>query len=63
MGKKDIEMAEQQFTGYALGISGGRVPELIQSMDLTCEEWTEIKNGSTYISHQIVAEVDEYFKQ
>jgi hypothetical protein len=43
MNKNEIEMAEQQFTGYAHGKAGFSIEALASDMGLTREEWLIIK--------------------
>ena len=39
----EIEMAEQQLTGYAHAIAGHSIEALADSMGLTASEWEAIK--------------------
>ena len=63
--KQMIENAEQQFTGWCIGINGtGQVEELIGSMGLEKHEWEYLKRKQMVncLSKEQRKEINEYFK-
>jgi len=63
MSKKEIEMAEQQLTGFAAARSGESVESLAGGMGLTANEWEEIKSrGNVALSINDEEALDGYFR-
>jgi hypothetical protein len=62
MSKKDVEMAEQQLTGFASARAGESIESLAASMGLTAGEWDKIKSrGNVLLSKADEAALDGYF--
>ena len=63
MSKKEIEMAEQQLTGFASARAGESIESLAGSMGLTFNEWEKIKSrGNVMLSTSDEAALDGYFR-
>lgn len=63
MSKKEIEMAEQQLTGFAAARAGESIESLAGSMGLTASEWGKIKSrGNVTLSTNDEAALDGYFR-
>ena len=63
MGKKAIEMAEQQLTGFAAARAGESIESLAGSMGLTASEWDKIKSlGNVLLSRADEEALDGYFR-
>ena len=63
MNKKEIEMAEQQLTGYASARAGESIESLAGSMGLTALEWEKIKTRSNVsLSKNDEEALDGYFR-
>lgn len=56
-----LEMAEQQFIGFAHARSGLGIIELVQEMVLTAEEWKQLRD-TTPLTPQDIQQLDEFFK-
>lgn len=60
----ELEMAIQQFTGYAAVVKGGANPlmEMVESMGLTASEYRKIRGDIQWMPHGDLAELDKHFK-
>ena len=57
-----LELAEQQFIGYAHAKAGYGIELLASGMGLTAVEWEEIKGMEGHcVSEDEVAALDDYF--
>lgn len=62
MADNELDMAEQQLTGFAHAKAGYEVPALAESMGLTKREWESIKRrGVVKLDNRDVAALDAYF--
>ena len=57
-----ITMAQQQLTGYIMHMQGGREKELIESMNLTIDEWATIREEA-WIPANLYHNINAYFSQ
>lgn len=55
-----IIMAQQQLTGYIVHMRGGTEKELIESMNLSIDEWTKIREEA-WIPGNVLNSIDSYF--
>jgi len=64
MADNELDLAEQQLTGFAHAKAGYEVPALAESMGLTKYEWEAIKQrGMVKLDVQDVASLDVYFSK
>lgn len=59
----ELEKAEQQLTGFSHAIQGFSLVELVESMGLRLEEWQKIRKDASYLTADMVEEIDEYFEK
>jgi hypothetical protein len=59
--KIEIIQAEQQLTGFAHAYQGYDITSLIEAMNLTVEEWEELKEDGLYLPERLQREIDNYF--
>ena len=57
----DIELAEQQITGFTHAAQGYSISQLASSMGLTSEEWKVLKSKCDYMREEDIQELDKYF--
>jgi len=61
----DLEMAEQQFTGYryAEQNSGRSIIGLCEAMGLTEKEWTAVRERVQWLGKSNIEDIDEHFEE
>lgn len=59
---KDLEMAEQQLTGFAHAAAGYSIEQTASAMGLKKEEWLELrKNIDSILDPKHICDLDTYF--
>ena len=58
---RNIELAEQQLTGFHHAAEGYDIVSLVEAMGLRAEEWGQLKDNIPWLAEKYVKQIDEHF--